>query len=212
MLQYVYISIFNNVLVKRGRICAKAYVLLCYVTDTSAFFPLTTWCSHFPFIHPLSIHLLLTFIFFSVNQWPFNQLRLEVTSERERGKKSHPPLVYQTTETNMCFWFEKAVVKQESWDKYSSRTLKRPHLAIISKWNALCGLQRVELRLWLQKTDATELYSPALISAIFKAKQNMSSEWGLVLFVAVFRDFLVLMTGGKEGWRWGTKPQTDTQN
>lgn len=131
--------------------------------------------------------------------------------KRER-KEIGPPLVYQTTKTNMCFWFENAVVKQESWDKYSSRTLKRPHLAIISKWNALCGLQRVELWLWLQKTDATELYSPALISAIFKAKQNMSSEWGLVLFVAVFRDFLVLMTGGKEGWRWGTKPQTDTQN
>lgn len=188
----------------------KAYVLLCYVTDTSAFFPLTTWCSHFLFIHPLSIHLLLTFIFFSIND-PSISCGLR-SHQKEREERNRPPSCLPNHKDKHVFLVWKTVVKQESWDKYSSRTLKRPHLAIISKWNALCGLQRVELWLWLQKTDATELYSPALISAIFKAKQNMSSEWGLVLFVAVFRDFLVLMTGGKEGWRWGTKPQTDTQN
>lgn len=63
----------------------------------------------------------------------------------------------------------KPAIKRESWGKYSSRTLKKAHLAIIYKWYVFCGQQRVELGLWrwLWEADVPELYGPALIRRRF---------------------------------------------
>lgn len=156
-------------------------------------------CSHLSLADPLSIHLLVSFIVF-INNPSINCSLKSPYGKKKKKKKQTSPLSTKPLRHVFLVW--KPAIKRESWGKYSSRTLTRPHLAIIYKWCVLCGQQRVELWwwLWLWETDVPECCSPTLIrpeiypplpSTIFKAKQSLSSERGLLFFVAEYLGFFL---------------------